>query len=207
MKDISMRRIPQQERSPQRVNLILDTAADLFAEVGYESATTNGIARRAGISIGSLYRYFPDKDAILRALANRHQEQVRAVFDDLFSGDLVYLPLSVLLDRIIDPFVELHCACPAYKYILLGSDVSAPIAAANEDLDQEIFECLAKVLQLTAVQVDGQRARLVATVCKAQVKALLSLLTSSDDQAYRSQLTVEVKRMLAAYLEPLFIEI
>ena len=189
MKDISMRRIPQQERSQQRVNL-----------------TTNGIARRAGISIGSLYRYFPDKDAILRALANRHQEQVRAVFDDLFSGDLVYLPLSVLLDRIIDPFVELHCACPAYKYILLGSDVSAPIAAANEDLDQEIVECLAKVLQLTAVQVDGQRARLVATVCKAQVKALLSLLTSSDDQAYRSQLTVEVKRMLAAYLEPLFIE-
>jgi AcrR family transcriptional regulator len=197
-----MRRMPQQARSQQRVNLILDTAADLFAEVGYEPATTNSIAERAGISIGSLYRYFSDKDAILRALAKRHQEQVRGIFDDVFSGDLVYLPLDVLLDRLIDPFVELHTACPAYKQILLGSDVSADIAAANEELDQEIVRRMAEVLQLTAPGMDAERAHLVATVCKAQVKALLSLVGSSDDREFQSQVTAEVKRMLLGYLAP-----
>jgi AcrR family transcriptional regulator len=197
-----MRRTPQQARSQQRVNLILDTAADLFAEVGYEPATTNSIAERAGISIGSLYRYFSDKDAILRALAKRHQEQVRGIFDDVFSGDLVYLPLDVLLDRLIDPFVELHTACPAYKQILLGSDVSADIAAANEELDQEIVRRMAEVLQLTAPGMDAERAHLVATVCKAQVKALLSLVGSSDDREFQSQVTAEVKRMLLGYLAP-----
>jgi AcrR family transcriptional regulator len=204
MKDTSMRRLPQQARSQQRVDLILDTAADLFAEVGYESMTTNSIAERAGISIGSLYRYFSDKDAILRALAKRHQEQVRRIFDQVFMGDLVYLPLDVLLDRLVDPFVELHTACPAYKQILLGSDVSTDIAAANEELDQEIVQRMAEVLRLAAPNVDAERARLVATVCKAQVKALLSLVASSQDREFQSQVTAEVKRMLQAYLEPLF---
>jgi AcrR family transcriptional regulator len=201
-----MRRMPQQARSQQRVNLILDTAADLFAEVGYEPATTNSIAERAGISIGSLYRYFSDKDAILRALAKRHQEQVHGIFDQVFSGDLIYLPLDVLLDRLIDPFVELHTACPAYKQILLGSDVSADIAAANEELDREIVRRMAEVLQLTAPGVDSERARLIATICKAQVKALLSLVASSDDREFRSQVTAEVKRMLLGYLAPVFSE-
>jgi AcrR family transcriptional regulator len=200
-----MRRLPQQDRSRRRVDLILDTAADLFAEIGYESATTNSIAERAGISIGSLYRYFSDKDAILRALAKRHQEQVRGIFDRVSMGDLVYLPLDVLLDRLVDPFVELHTACPAYKHILLGSDVSTDIAAANEELDREIVRRMAQVLQLTASNMDAERAHLVATVCKAQVKALLSLVASSQDREFQSRVTAEVKRMLQAYLEPLFV--
>ena len=204
MTDISMRRTPQQTRSQQRVDLILDVAAELFAEVGYESATTNAIAERAGISIGSLYRYFPDKDAILRALSNRYYEQVHALFDEVFTKDVVYLPLPVLLDRLIDPFVELYMACPAYKHILLGSDVSADIAAASEELDQEIIEHIAEILQLTAPNMDEQRAHLVATVCKAQVKALITLITPSSDEAFRSQITAEVKCMLIAYLKPIF---
>lgn len=206
MTDVSMRRTPQQARSQQRVDLILDVAADIFAEVGYESATTNAIAERAGVSIGSLYRYFPDKDAILHALSNRYYEQVRALFDEVFTKDVVYLPLPVLLDRLIDPFVELYMACPAYKHILLGSDVSADIAAASEELDQEIIEHIAEILQLTAPNMDEQRAHLVATVCKAQVKALITLITPSSDEPFRSQITAEVKRMLIAYLEPIFVE-
>ena len=77
----STRTAPQQIRSQQRVDLILDTAAVLFSESGYENASTNAIAERAGISIGSLYRYFPDKDAILRALAGRYRAEMLALYD------------------------------------------------------------------------------------------------------------------------------
>ena len=204
MTDTSMRRTPQQTRSQQRVDLILNISADLFAEIGYESVTTNAIAERAGISIGSLYRYFPDKDAILHALSSRHYEQVRMLFDEVCTKDAVYLPLAVLIDRLIDAFVELHVACPAYKHILLGSDVSADIAAASEALDQEIIERMAGVLILTAPDLDEQRAHLVATVCKAQVKALLAMITPSGTQEFQSQVIAEMKRMLVAYLEPIF---
>ena len=65
-----LRREPRQARARQRVNIILDAAAAEFAAVGYEAATTNAIARRAGTSIGSLYQFFPNKEAVLEALSS-----------------------------------------------------------------------------------------------------------------------------------------
>jgi AcrR family transcriptional regulator len=206
MEGVPMRHRPQQTRSQERVDLILDTAAELVAEEGYEMLTTNAIAERAGISIGSLYRYFPDKDAILRGLAVRHLEQVQAIHGQVFTEDLVYLPLEVVLDRIVDPFVELHVACPAFKQILLGSDVSADIAAASEEMDDEIVERMVGFLRQAAPGLNERRAHLVAMVCKAEVKALLSLITSESDMEFRAQVTAEMKRMLLNYLAPLFDE-
>ena len=69
---MAVRKLPKQARSQQRVDTILDTAAQLFEEVGYESATTNEIALRAGVPIGSLYQFFTNKDAILNALVERY---------------------------------------------------------------------------------------------------------------------------------------
>jgi AcrR family transcriptional regulator len=204
MEDVPMRHRPQQTRSQERVDLVLDTAADLVAEEGYEMLTTNAIAERAGISIGSLYRYFRDKDAILRALSVRHLEQVQAIYDQVFTENLVYLPLEVIIDRIVDPFVELQAACPAFKQILLGSDVSADIAAASEEMDEEIVERLAGFLRQAAPDLSEQRARLVAMVCKAEVKALLSLITPESGESFRAQATAEMKRMLLNYLAPIF---
>jgi AcrR family transcriptional regulator len=199
-----MRHRPQQARSQERVDLILDTAAEFIAEVGYETVTTNAIAERAGISIGSLYRYFPDKDAILRGLVVRHLEQVKTIYDQVFTEDLIYLPLEVVIDRIVDPFVEMQAACPAFKQILLGSDVSADIAAASEEMDDEIDDRMAGFLQQAAPNLSEQRAHLVAMVCKAEVKALLSLITPESDAEFRDQVTAEMKRMLFNYLAPIF---
>jgi AcrR family transcriptional regulator len=204
MEDIPMRHRPQQTRSQERVDLILNTAAELIAEAGYETLTTNAIAERAGISIGSLYRYFSDKDAILRGLAVRHLEQVQVVYDDVFAEDLARLPLDVVIDRIVDPFVALHVAYPEFKQILLGSDVSTDIATASEEMDEEIIERMADFLRQVAPDLSEQRAHLVAMVCKAEVKALLSLIKSESDDKFRVHVTVEMKRMLLNYLAPIF---
>lgn len=203
MKDTPMRRVPQQARSQERVDLILDTAAELFVEVGYESVTTNGIAARAGISIGSLYQYFPDKDAILHALADRYLEQLRATYKELFTADVVYLPLDVLLDRLIDDqFIAFHDACPAFTHIFLGADVFADMAAASAEIEQETIKRIKGLFQLRATDLDDDQALLLAMVTKAVLKALLSLLESSTDEDFRVQVIAEVKRLLFAYLEP-----
>ncbi len=203
MQATPMRRMPQQSRGQQRIDLVLDTAAELFAEVGYESATTNAIADRAGISIGSLYRYFPDKDAILRALANRYYEQVHAFYSEVFAGDLASMSLPALIDRLLDPLLALYTAYPIYCHLLLGADVSADIAAASSAMEHEIIERTADIFRRVAPGLGAQRARLVATVCKAQVKALISLVTSSCDKKFQKQVTAEVKQMLLAYLDPI----
>jgi len=201
MSDYSVRNIPQQSRSQQRVDSILDTAAELFTEVGYETATTNAIAERAGISIGTLYRYFSDKDAILRGLATRYHQEERELFKRTFTDDVVYLPLPVLLDRLVDPFLELYCDCPVYAHILLGTDVSADIAAVSHEIEREVIERLTDVLQRVAPHIDKHQAYLTATICKSSVKALISLRSSEQDEDFKTHFTAEIKRMLLAYLE------
>ena len=73
------RKRPTQARSRATVDTILDAAAHVFAERGYTSTTTNHIATHAGLSIGSLYQYFPNKDALLVAMEERHLEQMEVL--------------------------------------------------------------------------------------------------------------------------------
>lgn len=93
----SKRRAPRQERGRRRVAKILDAAEEVFAEVGYETATNTEIAERAETSIGSVYQFFPSKEAILEALVERYAEELRALHDRELSTEAAQLPLSVLL--------------------------------------------------------------------------------------------------------------
>ncbi len=70
------RKTPRQARSQATVDRILDVAARFFDTRGYKGTTTNHIAEGAGVSVGSLYQYFPNKDALLTALATRHLDDV-----------------------------------------------------------------------------------------------------------------------------------
>jgi AcrR family transcriptional regulator len=80
--DAEPRKSPRQRRSRDTVERILDAAARIFDERGYRGTTTNHVAALAGVSVGSLYQYFPNKDAILVALAERHLDAVAARFLD-----------------------------------------------------------------------------------------------------------------------------
>jgi AcrR family transcriptional regulator len=70
------RKTPVQQRSRRTVDAILGAAARILVEDGYSAMTTNDVAAAAGVSIGSLYQYFPNKDALLRALVERHLDAV-----------------------------------------------------------------------------------------------------------------------------------
>lgn len=76
------RKTPVQRRSELTVERILDAAALIFSELGYSATTTNHVAAEAGVSIGSLYQYFPNKDALLVALEERHLHEVALVLRD-----------------------------------------------------------------------------------------------------------------------------
>ena len=71
---------PKRERGKQRVAALIDACAELFAEKGYEATTMTEIAQRAGAAIGSLYQFFPSKEALAEALFNRYAERAAASF-------------------------------------------------------------------------------------------------------------------------------
>lgn len=73
----SPRKWPVQLRSRETVGYVLEAAAQLFGELGYERTTTNLVAEKAGVSVGSVYQYFPNKEALLLALAERHLDEAR----------------------------------------------------------------------------------------------------------------------------------
>ena len=84
-----LRNRPRQARSAARVELLLDMAEVVFEEVGYDTATTNLVAQRAGVPVGTLYRWFPDKSAIAEALADRYLAQLLGLYDDLLGWNRI----------------------------------------------------------------------------------------------------------------------
>src|SRR5262245_12132215 len=196
----TLRRQPVQERSQQRIASILDAANDLFAEVGYEQATTNAIAARAGASIGSLYQFFADKHAILVALAQRYTDQLRAVHDAVLTPQTAKLPLAEVYDRILRALADFHARNRGFRPLFHGSATTGELARAAESLRQE---CIGRVEQMLALRAPGLtpvRRRLLATINVEATRALLPL-SESGDAAFREQVLGEIKALLMGYME------
>lgn len=143
------RRTPKQRRAVATVSAILDAAARIFSNEGAEGATTNRIAERAGVSVGSLYEYFPNKSAILVALTERHLDEGEAVLaraaEDVLAGRVVGLPLIVR--RFILAVVDLHAADPDLHRVLFEEIPRPPVIQRRlADLEGEMVASIVAVL-------------------------------------------------------------
>ena len=114
-----VRRRPRQERSVATVDAILEAAAELFCRVGYDRASTNKISERAGVSIGSLYQYFANKEAILAALLDDHQQAVHRVVGEAMAvvAD-PSVPIADGLTSLMRRLVDLHADNPELNRVL-----------------------------------------------------------------------------------------
>jgi AcrR family transcriptional regulator len=197
---ITLRRRPRQLRGQRRIEAILDAAERLFAAMGYEATSTNQIAAEAHTSIGSLYQFFPNKEAILRALVARSQEQMRDVLDEVFASDPQdELSPDELLDRLLDPLIALY----ARGYRMLALFVTLPRtgdgALAGEPLVDEIVRRLEARLARRMPGLSSVRRELSVRMIVETVRALMPLMTTAGGQV-RPEAVTELKRMLRAYI-------
>jgi AcrR family transcriptional regulator len=101
------------------VDAILEAAAQVLERAGYAVTTTDLIAERAGVSIGTLYQYFPNKDAVLLALTQRHAEAAHAVLEPLLAEVVTGTPpVGPWLQRFVRAIVELNGRRPRLHQIL-----------------------------------------------------------------------------------------
>ncbi len=114
------RREPVQKRSRITVDAILAAAAQVFEARGYSSATTNRIAEAAGVSVGTLYQYFADKEALAVALLQRHIEETRHRLRE-WVGHMVaeHHSLRAALTDYVREMLDLHARHPRLQHILL----------------------------------------------------------------------------------------
>ncbi len=126
------RRLPVQTRSQHTVQRVLDSASSLLEQLPLEDVTTTRIAAEAGLSIGGLYRFFPDKQSIIDAIAVRHVEQFRSSLEETVMtalerefADLSTFDPSKLLNRVVDAYVAYLDAHPDFRTISFGRHISA----------------------------------------------------------------------------------
>jgi AcrR family transcriptional regulator len=199
-----MRRKPRQARSQERVNRILDVAEELFVEEGYGATTTNAIASRAKVPIGSLYQFFPDKSAIVQALATRYCEQLHQKLTTLNLPEMASLPLPIYVDRIIDETVQFFAQHPGYHAIFMEVQGTIP------ELEKIENAADAQLIQDFAASLTQRNAELTETdrdaIALVLVKAIGTLLwlSLSQEPAVRQRLVAETKRLTLHYLQSYF---
>ncbi|MEU4420247.1 TetR/AcrR family transcriptional regulator [Actinoplanes sp. NPDC024001] len=190
----------RQARGERRMAEILDAAAGVFAEAGFERATTNAIAAAAGISPGSLYQFFPNKPALAQALADRFVTEMDTAHRTAFEGaDFAALPLDELLDRVVDPILAFNVDNPGFKALFARPDMPRDLAAAAQPIQGAL---LGRIERLLAARAPGtpepERAR-NARVLVQVFQGLVPLVVAAPEEE-RPALTVEVKRVLGGYL-------
>ena len=200
------RRVPQQIRSQRRVEKILQAATEIFAEVGFENATTNAIAERAAVSIGSLYQFFPNKAAILSALNDRCLTELRDVLDGAFKGafegafasGMETLSVNDLIDRIVDALAEFQRRIGTLMGVFT-SFRSNEFARAEDSLNLEVSRRVEWLLAQHFPHVPLERRAVVASVAVSTTDAVFCLVAVSDE-ATQERLVAEVRTMLKAYI-------
>ncbi|WP_083468761.1 TetR/AcrR family transcriptional regulator [Nostoc piscinale] len=135
-----MRRQPKQKRSQQRVEKILQAAAEVFAEVGYEAATTHQIAAKAETAIGSLYQFFPDKLAIFHALEAIHMERVTEIHIKLMQSDDKHESLLKFIECTVDTYAQ-YFADPIPRVVYIQYFVAPELFKLfDENFDKQLIQ-------------------------------------------------------------------
>lgn len=200
------RRIPKQDRSRKRYDQILDVASKLFSEKGFERTSTNEIAALANISIGSLYQYFRNKEAIVVALLDRYVEAASGFTKDFVAREVQDHSVAEAIDELLDPYIKFHSENAAFSRLWLGADLSDQLDDTIGGLTDEALSRIETLVRARMPGIRKDRVRIIALVTQSMVKSLLSLLMRSANPRLRAQAATEVKRMLVDYFESLIRE-
>lgn len=111
------RKRPRQDRSRATVDAILDATAHVLVAEGYDRASTNRVAERAGVSVGSLYQYFPNKEALVGELVDRLSKQITELVVDRLS-ELLEEPPERVARELVTAMVRLKRDDPALARVL-----------------------------------------------------------------------------------------
>jgi AcrR family transcriptional regulator len=203
-KSSAMRSVPRQARSQERVSQILAVAEQMFITEGYNATTTNEIAARAKVSIGSLYQFFPDKAAIVQALALRYTEELHLRFAALEPNIVNSLSLAAYVELLIDTTAQFFTERPGYHAIFMQVQGTIPELAEIEDAaDARLIQDLSFSLAQRNPELTAIDRQAIAFVLVKAIGTLL-WLSLSQEAHLRQKIVTETKRFTLNYLQSYF---
>ena len=193
------RRKPAQARSRQRVEGILDAVAELLVERGFDVITTRLMAERAGIPVGSIYQFFPNKYAIFNALGVRYLGRFAQVYRDIVTAEVQAEPWDELLDRAIDAFSKVIYAERGAVILWAGMRNSPELRAAEAQHRASAVDYNLAILDRVLPHLEPDRRRVIAWVMVRVLDALLYQASREEDER-KAQVIAELKQLMKAYV-------
>jgi AcrR family transcriptional regulator len=193
-----LRRVPKQERSRRMVARILGEATHVFIEVGYDAATTNLIAERADVSVGSLYQFFPNKLSLLQEIQKGWLERLGKDLDAVFQrADSLTLP--ELIDGALQVHKNIHLEQPGLLRVLFST---SPLPLEDTEnvrylVQQRIEEWLAQHNS----KLSSERCNAIARMCIHITDSLYAPMVAKT--LLEPAILEETREVLLAYLTPL----
>ena len=203
------RRAPVQSRSQQTVQRVLDAASSLLGQMPLEDVTTTRIAVEAELSVGALYRFFPDKQTIIDAIAVRHVEQFKADLESSVMkaleqemADLATFNPAQILDSVVDAYVLYLDAHPDFRAISFGRHISK--ATREREASPNVgLPALLKNFMLQRLGIPNTpELDLMLRVVSEAGERLIAFAYEQPARADRDRVIAEMKRMLSGYLFP-----
>lgn len=194
-------RAPQQDRGLKRVESILDAAEAVIADVGVDAASTNAIAERAEASVGSLYHFFPSKDAIIEGLAHRYAARKRDVNARAIPLEKAHMPLEEVFERVVESHARFLSETPAFAPVC-DAVMRGRTGFITDELGEAIVGQVRAFLAARLPQMPEHDREVAAIASVATIQGVL-MTARQLPLDRRKALLRELKRMMVAYFRPL----
>lgn len=193
------RKSPRQARAKATVDALLEAGARILTADGYERANVNRIAELAGVSVGSLYQYFPTKDALVAAVIKRHSEQMTETFEkDL--GDLATLPTPLAVRAIVRRALVTYSINPKLRKVVREEVPRGETFARTEDFDARLAKVLEGYFAFHAANVRPSNHALAVKLLMTAVESIAARFAIEDpEQLANDEVIDEIAILVLRY--------
>ncbi|MFI5978382.1 TetR family transcriptional regulator [Streptomyces sp. NPDC051452] len=191
-----LRRAPVQRRSAERLTRILDACAELLDEVGYDDLTTRAVALRAGVPIGSVYRFFGNKRQMADALAQRNLERYTERVGERLrqAGEGGW---RAAMDAVLDEYLAMKRTAPGFCLVDFGNQI--PVGVRQAEPNTRFVDRLTVLLSGYLDRTPDENLRRVFLVAVESADTLVQLAFRMDPQGDEA-IIEETRALLRAYL-------
>lgn len=193
------RRKPAQSRSSNTVDCILEASAHILVSEGQGKLNTNHIAKIAGVSVGSIYQYFGNKETILAELGNRHIDEMLTIIMATLQK-LPSLDLKEALETMVHAVMDAHKQEPQLHQVLVRELNKLDGYTRVEELDGVLLNLTESFLKSRAHEISSEDLKLASFVVMQTIENLTHQGVLFAPQIDLSKLTKECSHMLYCYL-------
>ena len=198
------RKIASQERSRATVDTLVEATARILVKEGFDKASTNRIAELAGVSVGSLYQYFPSKEALVAAVIERHQQEIMQTVRAELAG-VMALPVEAAMRKLVAIAVQAHRVDPKLHRVLAEQIPHVGKLEKLEIFSRENYTLFRTYLESHRDELRVDDLELASFVCVTSIEALTHNAVLHFSKTHSNEMTQalidEAARLVTGYLK------